>query len=312
MKQKIVLIVGPTAVGKTALSLKLARHFSGQIISGDSMQVYRGLDIGTAKATPAEQAQVQHYLIDCQEIDQRWSVADFIQATEELTAQISQAGDLPLLVGGTGFYLQALLDGYQLGGDKFDQTDLAYREKWQAFAEEKGSQALWDKLDEIDPQAAAKIPVRNRSRIIRALEVYEKTGQRFSDQADQPNPHFEAFIIGLNTDRALLYERINQRVDQMFAAGLLEEARRLYEAGGLALPAGKGIGYKELYPYFEGHISLEEAKADIKQNSRHYAKRQLTWFRNKMQVNWYDLVLHPEDENKIIKDLTAWLNPKEG
>lgn len=304
MKPKVLLIVGPTAVGKTALSLELAQRFNGEVISGDSMQVYRHLDIGTAKATPEEQQVVPHHLIDIVDVTERYSVAGFMhQATRQITA-ITARGHLPLLVGGTGFYLQALLDNLTLGNDHY--TDDTLRQKWHTYAEEHGRQALWDRLNDVDPPAAAKIPLNNERRVVRALEVYERTGKRFS--AQQANAAlFDPYIIGLTTARDVLYARINARVDAMIEAGLVDEARWLYEQGGAALPAGKGIGYKELYPYFAGQISLEDAVALVKRNSRRYAKRQLTWFRNQMTVHWYDLVAHPEQQHQIETDVNQWL-----
>ncbi|MFK5675738.1 MULTISPECIES: tRNA (adenosine(37)-N6)-dimethylallyltransferase MiaA [unclassified Ligilactobacillus] len=304
MKPKVLLIVGPTAVGKTALSLELAQRFGGEVISGDSMQVYRHLDIGTAKATPAEQRVVPHHLIDIVAVTDRYSVADFMhEATCQINA-ITARGHLPLLVGGTGFYLQALVDNLTLGNDHY--TDDTIRQKWHTYAAAHGRQALWDQLNAVDPPAATKIPPNNERRVIRALEVYERTGQRFS--AQQANAAlFDPYIIGLTTAREVLYARINARVDAMVKAGLVDEARWLYEQGGANLPAGKGIGYKELYPYFAGQDSLEDAVALIKRNSRRYAKRQLTWFRNQMTVHWYDLVAHPEQQQQIEVDVKQWL-----
>ena len=271
MTQKLLLIVGPTAVGKTALSIELAKKYNGEIISGDSMQVYRHLDIGTAKVTPAEMQGIKHYLLDECEVDERFSVAVFIEKCQQAIAKIAQKQKLPIIVGGTGFYLQALLDNFGLGQDVYDATE-KIRKKWQAYEALYGQQALWDELNKIDPLAAQKIPPANKRRVIRALEVIENTGKLFSQQADQKNNAFSPFLIGLNTQRDLLYERINQRVDMMLEQGLLAEAKFLYQKGGLALPAGKGIGYKEFYPYFEKQASLAECVIEAKKNSRHYAK----------------------------------------
>lgn len=284
---KILLIVGPTAVGKSALSLKIAQKFNGEIISGDSMQIYRNLDIGTAKVDCSDRKKVKHYLIDICNVDQPYSAADFIKQSTAAIEQISAKQKLPVIVGGTGFYLQALLDGFQLGGiASTGQKD--FRKKMELFAKQKGEAALWDKLKSNDPTAAAKIPVGNQRRIIRALEVYQLTGKAFSSQHDLRSAKFDPLIIGLNVARPLLYQRINQRVDLMLKKGLLKEAAWLDQQGGKKLPAGKGIGYKELFLYFAGESSLTAAVDLIKKNSRHYAKRQLTWFRNKMQVVWFD------------------------
>lgn len=305
MKKKIVAIVGPTAVGKTALSIKIAKRFSGEVISGDSMQVYRNLDIGTAKISTEEMQGIKHYLLDCREISERWSVADFVKETKEIADGCWQRQKLPLIVGGTGFYIQALIDNYQLGNDNYDGDKV--RLELAQYLQTHGQQALWEKLNQVDSNAAKKIPVANSRRVIRALEVYLKTGQLFSAQADSPQAEFETLLIGLTTDRKVLYERINQRVDLMLAAGLIDEARYLYKQGALELPAAKGIGYKEFYPYFRGEYSYERAVELIKRNSRHYAKRQLTWFRNKMDVNWFDIVAHPDEEQAIINLIEGWL-----
>jgi tRNA dimethylallyltransferase len=304
--QKILLIVGPTAVGKTNLSIELAKKFNAEIISGDSMQVYRKLDVGTAKITPSEMRGIKHYLIDECNIDERFSVALFIEKCRKAIKEIQAQGKLPLIVGGTGFYLQALLDNFSLGNDKYDSQEVI-RNKWHAFAKEKGQQALWEELAKTDLLAAQKIPVTNERRVVRALEVIEKTGRLFSQQADQASLEFDPFLIGLTTQRDVLYERINRRVDLMLTQGLLEEVKYLYAHGGSDLPSGKGIGYKEFYPYLQGLKTLEECSVEAKKNSRHYAKRQLTWFRNKMNVNWYDLVLHPEELTQVINDVEIWL-----
>lgn len=303
---KIIAIVGPTAVGKTALSIELAHKFDGEVISGDSMQVYRTLDIGTAKVTPEEMAGITHHLINVRNVDQRFSVADFEQEASTQITKITSRGRLPIIVGGTGFYLQALLSGLQLGGDKYQDDTL--RQQLLAEAESKGNQALHDRLAKVDPDAAASIPINNVRRVIRALEVYINTGHRFSEQKNVGSK-YDAFVIGLTADRALLYRRINQRVDQMMAAGLLDEARRLFDQGGQKLQSGKGIGYRELFPYFAGQTSLEDAVDLIKKDSRHYAKRQLTWFRNKTdpQPNWYNLVEHPQQLFNVENDVGEWL-----
>lgn len=303
---KVIAIVGPTAVGKTALSIKLARSLNGEVISGDSMQVYRHLDIGTAKITPTEMAGVKHHLIDIRDIDQRFSVADFQHLANQAITLIDQRGHLPMIVGGTGFYLQALTENLALGDDHFDAQSAKIRQQWHQIADQKGSEYVWQQLRAKDPRAAEKIPINNVRRTIRALEVIEKTGQLFSQQPQQASEN-EFLLIGLTTDRAVLYERINQRVDLMLKNGLLNEARWLYEEGGENYQSGKGIGYRELFPYFKGEITLDEAIAKIKQDSRHYAKRQLTWFRNKMNVQWYDLVSGRNTVDEVEEVVADWL-----
>jgi len=301
---KVLAVVGPTAVGKTSLAIRLAQQLNGEIISGDSMQVYRHLDIGTAKATPAEQAAATHHLIDVRDVDQQFTVAQFVAAAQQLIQEITDRGHLPIIAGGTGFYLQALFDGLKLGADA--PGDPAIRESLRAEAQTNGAQALWQRLRDLDPVAAGKIPPTNVRRTVRALEVIQVTGQLFSHQ-DNGGPQYDELYLALNTDRSLLYNRINQRVDLMMADGLLDEARWLAEQGGVELPAATGIGYRELLPVLGQPKRLSAAVDLIKQDSRHYAKRQLTWFRNQTTATWYDLVQHPEEYEQIMGQVTTWL-----
>ncbi|MDF9443747.1 tRNA (adenosine(37)-N6)-dimethylallyltransferase MiaA [Limosilactobacillus mucosae] len=303
---KAIAIVGPTAVGKTALSIQLAHDLNGEVISGDSMQIYRHLDIGTAKITPAEMDGVPHHLIDIRDLNQRFSAAEFQKLANEQIDQIAARQHLPMVVGGTGFYLQTLTENLALGADHFDEQSQRIRDYWRQMADQKGPEAVWKQLYQKDPQAAKQIPVGNLRRVIRALEVIEKTGQLFSQQTQTKSDN-EFLLIGLTTERSVLYERINQRVDLMIKEGLLDEARWLYEQGGENYQSGKGIGYRELFPYFKGEATLDDAVAKIKQDSRHYAKRQLTWFRNKMNVQWYDLVSGRNTTNEIEADVKEWL-----
>ncbi len=301
---KVIAIVGPTAVGKTSLSIDLAQRFNGEIISGDSMQVYRGLDIGTAKVTIAEMAGIPHHLIDVREIDEQYSVADFQKAARQAIQEITQRGKLPIIVGGTGLYIQSLLWDYKLGSEG-EPEDSSLREKYERFAAEKGNQALWEKLRQNDALASEKIHYNNRKKIIRALEVFELTGHSIMAPKEQPQKLYDSFLIGLNTDRAALYQRINQRVDLMIEEGLLKEAESL--AATPNVQAAQGIGYKELFPYFSGESSLEAAIEEVKLHSRRYAKRQLTWFRNRMSVHWYDLVQQPAVIEEIETAIENWL-----
>ncbi len=252
-KEKLIVIVGPTGVGKTALSLQLAQQLQGEIISGDAMQVYRQLDIGTAKVTPKEQALAPHHLIDVADIDQRFTAFDFQQQGQQLVTEIVGRQHMPLVVGGTGLYLQALLYDMTLGSAQDAEQNFTIRQKWQTFLDQHSEEALWQMLNQIDPQAAAKIPSANPRRVVRALEVYETTGTLFSQQKPK-ELRYDTFIIGLNCDRALLYERINQRVDQMIDAGLLEEARLAYAHRETSPQAVRGIGYKEFFPYFDSDL----------------------------------------------------------
>ncbi|KRK35541.1 tRNA (adenosine(37)-N6)-dimethylallyltransferase MiaA [Levilactobacillus parabrevis] len=302
--EKVLAIVGPTAVGKTALAIDLAQKFNGEIISGDSMQVYRHLDIGTAKATPAEQAQATHHLIDVKDVDQQFTVAQFVAAAQALIPAITARGHLPIIAGGTGFYLQALFDGLKLGAEA--PGDPAVRDHFRAIAQEKGAEYLWQQLAAKDSQAAAKIPVTNIRRTVRALEVITVTGQLFSHQ-ENGGPQYDELYLALNTDRNLLYDRINQRVDLMAQGGLVDEVRWLASQGGTDLPAATGIGYRELLPVLDQPERIPAAIDQVKQDSRHYAKRQLTWFRNQTTATWYDLVQHPEQRPTIEAQVSDWL-----
>ena len=309
MKTKILVIVGPTAVGKTSLSIELAKEMNGEIISGDSMQIYKGLDIGTAKVTPEEMDGVPHYLIDEVEPWDNYTVTVFQKRAKELIEQITAKGKIPIIVGGTGLYIESLLYDVSYGGE--GQTDSAFRSEKEAVAEEKGNLYLWEELNEIDPEAANNIHYNNRRRVIRALEVFHVTGEPFSsyqNERQQKEAVYEAKIIGLDTARSVLYDRINLRVDQMIAAGLEKEAYQLVEQNLEHTQAAKGIGYKEWFAYFKGEESLAEVSEHIKQNSRRYAKRQLTWFRNRMNdVSWWDLVENPTDQEKVLVEVKAFI-----
>lgn len=306
--KKVLIIAGPTAVGKSSLSVDLAQKFSGEIISGDSMQVYRNLDIGTAKITPTEMKGINHYLIDIKNIQQQYSVVNFVSDAGDLIEKITNQGKLPIIAGGTGYYLQALIKGLALGGQK--SSDDAIKKNLELELQKSGSQALWNRLNSIDPLSAAKIPVNNSRKVIRALEVYQVTGKLFSEQ-ENFGDRYDALVIGLNCDRQLLYQRINSRVDEMMKQGLLEENQWLFNNGGMENPASKGIGYREFDSYFSGDSNLEEVVSQIKQDSRHYAKRQLTWFRNKLNVHWFNLVEHPAELKEINTLIEKWRNNDE-
>jgi tRNA dimethylallyltransferase len=304
--KKIIAIVGPTAVGKTALSIEMAHQLNAEIISGDSMQVYKDLDIGTAKITPTEMDGISHHLIDILDTNERFSVADFEQQARLAIDEIENKGKLPLVVGGTGFYLQSLVEKLSFGADHYTSDSKKIRQELTKYGETNGKEALWEQLSKVDPDSAKKIDQHNSIRVIRALEVFELTGQRFSNQTVQPSD-LDVLLIGLTTDRKTLYQRINQRVDAMMADGLEEEARHLYDQNGRLLPAGKGIGYHELFDYFDGVITKNDAIETIKKDSRHYAKRQLTWFNNKMDVHWFDLVSKKNTTKEIIEFCADWL-----
>ncbi|OZV24040.1 tRNA (adenosine(37)-N6)-dimethylallyltransferase MiaA [Streptococcus sobrinus] len=292
MKTKVIVVAGPTAVGKTALGIKLAQKFDGEIISGDSQQVYRKLDIGTAKASPAEQAAAHHHLIDVREVCQTYSVYDFVQEAKVAIADIVSRGKLPIIVGGTGLYLQSLLEGYHLGGQVDQEAVLAYRKELGALSDADLQARAQDLTQEFDQP--------NRRRIIRALEL-AKFGKNLINQESDYQP----LLIGLNDGRSRLYDRINKRVDRMLNQDLLEEARWLYEHYPES-QAARAIGYKELFPYFRGEEDLKTVSEKLKQNTRRFAKRQLTWFRNRMAVDFYE-VSEPDFEQTIERAVEEFL-----
>ena len=292
-KVKIIAVVGPTAVGKTALGIELAKRFNGEIISGDSQQVYRHLDIGTAKATLEEQAEAPHQLIDVREVDEAYSAYDFVKEASAAIEDITSRGKLPIIVGGTGLYLQSLLEGYHLGGQVNQEEVLAYRQELEQLADA----VLFDKIAE----QGIEIPELNRRRAIRALEL-----ATFGQDLENKETPYDALLIGLNDDRQVLYERINHRVDVMVEKGILDEAKWLYD-NHRDVQAARAIGYKELFPYFAGQASLEESVDKLKQNTRRFAKRQLTWFRNRMAVSFY-MVSESDVKkqiNKAVQDFLA-------
>ena len=304
----LVVLAGPTGVGKTDLSIELAKRFNGEVVSADSMQVYRNLDIGTGKILPHEMQGVPHYLIDIQDPDQTYDAARFKEAGQEAIRKIHRSGHLPILVGGTGLYLEGLLYDLEFGGK--NSTDSLVQQKLKAELEESGIEALWQRLNQLDPIAADKISLQNPRRILRALEVIETTGQRFSDQMShqEKQSRFREYLFVLNRPRQQLYDRINQRVLQMIDQGLEDEVRSLYQRNmDPNLPAMKGIGYKEWRPYFEGKVSLQTVIEQIQQNSRRYAKRQLTWYRNRMKnVHWLD-VSQPDYIDNAIRQVAQFI-----
>lgn len=284
-KIDVVAIIGPTASGKTALSIRLAKEIDGEIINGDSMQIYRHMDIGTAKITEAEMEGVPHHLLDIKEPTEGFSVAEYQQLVRGKIEEIQARGKMPIIVGGTGLYVQSVLYDFQFAKQEVDE---AARENYYKELEILGPEAMHAKLVQMDPAAAASIHPNNTRRVIRALEMAELAGvSRAEEQFNRGDiTLYNHLIIGLDMDREKLYERINLRVDLMMEAGLVDEVRALYDAGIRDVQAIKAIGYKELYAHFDGLVSLDEAVEQIKQNSRRYAKRQLTYFRNKMDIEW--------------------------
>lgn len=290
-KQKVVCIMGPTAVGKTKLSIDLAKRYNGEIISGDSMQVYRGMDIGTAKIKQDEMEGIPHHLIDIKEPDEPFNVAQFQEIATSCIEEIASRGKLPIIVGGTGLYIEAVLRNYTFS-EAVSDTD--YRSGLEKLAEEQGVEAVHRQLAEVDRKSAEAIHPNNVRRVIRALEIFHCTGRTMSEQLEKQNKEYiyDAALIGLTMDRELLYKRINQRVDIMMEEGLLEEVKSFYDQGLRDCQSIQAIGYKELYDYFDGKVALEDAVGNLKQNSRRYAKRQLTWFKNKMDIAWFEMDLH--------------------
>jgi tRNA dimethylallyltransferase len=294
-KEKVFVLIGPTAVGKTKTSIELAKNFNGEIISGDSMQIYKGMDIGTAKITSEEMEGIPHHLIDIKNPEDSFSVAEFQQLVREKINEISARGKLPMIVGGTGLYIQSVIYDYQFSDAPSDEQ---FRKRLEERAQVEGNQTLYQELMEIDPDGAGNIHPNNLRRVIRALEIFHCTGKTMSQFQEKQIPDllYDTALVGLTMDRDKLYERINQRVDIMMEQGLLEEVRSLYQSGVRECLSIQAIGYKEIYEYFEGRVSLEHAIEQLKQNSRRYAKRQLTWFRNKMNVEWFDMT----DVNSIV------------
>lgn len=286
MKKKfIVVICGPTATGKTSIAVSLAQKFGGEIISADSMQIYKGMEIATAKPTKEEMQGVPHYLMDFYDPCDSFSVADYVRLAREKTDEVSARGKIPFIVGGTGLYISSLVNNINF---EDSECDYEYREQLRLLAREKGGSYLLSRLAEFDPETAAALHPNNLARIIRAMEVYKVTGKTMSElqwlSRSKPSP-YEPCMIALDYDRDLLYERINKRVDIMLAEGLIKEAREFFEHDNYPT-AVQAIGYKELFPYFTGEKDLAECVESLKRETRKYAKRQLTWFRRDSRINW--------------------------
>ena len=284
---RVVAIGGPTATGKTALSVALAKEFGGEVVNADSMQIYRGLDIGTAKPTAEERQGIPHHLMDFLPPEAPYSVADFTAAAVPLIEQLNSAGKLPIVTGGTGLYITSLMKGTAFAPEK---TDPAIRARLQTEADEQGSAALYARLQQIDPAYAEKLHPNNLPRVIRALELFEATGRRMSEQqraALAAEPPYRSLCICLTCrDRAELYRRIDRRVDSMLQNGVLEEAKLVYDNRETYRTAAQAIGYKEFFPYFAGEMPLNDCANRLKQATRNYAKRQLTWFRHQANGVW--------------------------
>jgi tRNA dimethylallyltransferase len=288
-RERLIVILGPTAVGKTALSIALAGRLDTDILSGDSMLVYRGFDVGTAKPSLAERSGVRHELIDILEPDCGFSVTDFQQLAAAKITAVNQRGRIPVLAGGTGLYVKSLVEGYVFNALPGDPV---YRTHLEQLAAARGKDYVHAMLAEVDPEAAARLHVNDFRRVIRALEVRHREGTAISQEklADSGDLVYDVYVVGLQRERQQLYARINARVDAMFASGLEDEVRCLLAAGvPRTAQAMKGIGYKETAAFLAGECTRDEAIAKIKQATRHFAKRQLTWYRKMPYIHWYDV-----------------------
>ncbi|MDG5789034.1 tRNA (adenosine(37)-N6)-dimethylallyltransferase MiaA [Evansella sp. AB-P1] len=303
--EKLVVIVGPTAVGKTATGIALAKKFHGEIISGDSMQVYKGMDIGTAKVTPQEMEGIPHHLIDIKHPDEAFSVAEFQERAKNCIKVINDKHKLPIIVGGTGLYVNSVIYDYDFSSSDGDDQ---LRDELERYGKEHGNEALHAKLKEIDPESYSELHPNNTRRVIRALEVYYLTGKTIGNRPKQPDiSPYDVVVIGLTMDREALYERINLRVDIMINEGLIEEVRALYDRGIRDCQSVQAIGYKEIYSYLNGDLTKVEAVELLKRNSRRYAKRQLTWFRNKMNITWFDMT---KGREKKLEEINKFIEGK--
>ena len=307
MENRLICICGPTASGKTALSVALAKQLHTEIISADSMQIYRGMDIGTAKPTAEERQGVPHHLLDICAPGEPFSVARYVELADAAAQDVLSRGMIPIVAGGTGLYMDALIECSTFSGD---ETDLSVREKYQRMAAEQGNEAVHACLAKVDPEGAGRLHPNNLKRVIRALEVYEQTGMTidaFNRLHKRPAPKYAALKIGIcPAERQTLYDRIDLRVDQMLADGLLEETKRLLDSGALAGTAAQAIGYKELLGYLQGDAPLADCVALLKQRSRNYAKRQLTWLKRDDNIHWI-YYNNGEELPAILQEATEYL-----
>ena len=301
MKKPFVVLAGPTAVGKTKMSIRLAKAIGGEIISADSMQVYRHMDIGSAKIRPEEMEGVPHHLIDVLEPSEEFHVVKFQQMAKEAMTGIYDRGHIPILTGGTGFYIQAVL--YDIDFTK-ESGDDAYRKELEDFAERSGTEALHERLAAVDPKAAKDIHPHNIKRVIRALEYHHQTGDlisRHNEQERQKESPYDASYFVLNDNRQKLYHQIDRRVDLMIEAGLVDEVQALKDMGCTSsMVSMQGLGYKEILAYLDGVLSLDDAIYRIKRDTRHFAKRQITWFKGEKDVIWVDKPDFDYDEEKML------------
>lgn len=311
MKKPLVILTGPTAVGKTKASIGLAKAIGGEIISADSMQVYKQMDIGSAKIKPSEMDGIPHYLVDILEPDEEFHVVLFQQMAKQAIQKIYEKGKIPILVGGTGFYIQAVL--YDIDFSE-NEKDTSYREELEKLAQTKGAEYLHDRLREVDEKSAQDIHANNVKRVIRALEYFHQTGEKISEhneeQRKKVSPYNFSYFV-LNDERAHLYERINLRVDQMINEGLVREVQSLKEKGYTRdMVSMQGLGYKEMLDYLDNKCSLEDAVEIIKRDTRHFAKRQITWFKRESDVTWIDKKEYDYNEERILKAMLQELKER--
>lgn len=311
MKKPLVILTGPTAVGKTKASIGLAKAIGGEIISADSMQVYKQMDIGSAKIKPSEMEGIPHYLLDILEPDEEFHVVLFQQMAKQAIQKIYKKGKIPILVGGTGFYIQAVL--YDIDFLE-NEKDTSYREELEKLAQTKGAEYLHDRLREVDEKSAQDIHANNVKRVIRALEYFHQTGEKISEhneeQRKKVSPYNFSYFV-LNDERAHLYEKINLRVDQMINEGLVREVQSLKEKGYTRdMVSMQGLGYKEMLDYLDNKCSLEEAVEIIKRDTRHFAKRQITWFKRESDVTWIDKKEYDYNEERILKAMLQELKER--
>ena len=311
-KKPMIILSGPTAVGKTALSIELAKRVNGAIISADSMQVYKHMDIGSAKIMPDEMGGIKHYLIDALEPSEEFNIVIFQKMAKEALDEIYANAQIPIIAGGTGFYIQALL--YDIDFENQD-TNEAYRGELEEIAKTQGNEVLHNRLKEVDPVSAEKIHANNVKRVIRALEFYELTGKPISEhnevEQQKESPYNFAYFV-LTDDRENLYKRIDLRVDIMLENGLLDEVKKLKEMGyHREMVSMQGLGYKEILDYLDGKLSLEEAIYILKRETRHFAKRQLTWFRREKDVIWMDKSKYEYNEDAVLQEMCNILYTKE-
>lgn len=313
MKKKCIVIVGPTGVGKTRLSIFLAKRLNSQIISADSMQIYKYMDIGTAKVEPKYQKEIKHHLIDIVKPDENFNVEQFQSLCIEKIEEISSINKIPIIVGGTGLYINSITHKLEFNTVKSDEK---LRYELENIAESQGNQKLHEMLEDIDPESASKIHMNNVRRVIRAIEVYKLTGHKFSeinDKFDNYNDDYDFYIIGLNDDRHILYERINQRVDEMIDEGFMAECKYIYEMTDENSQSIQAIGYREAFMYLNNEISFKDMISLMKKNSRKYAKRQLTWFRQDERIHWMnlkDFKKFEDIEQICLENVKEWLYDK--